>query len=178
MKPASEQQQRQFQVRANSIVLIEYDNDQEAPYDDEDDNNQEAPCGEEPKPNQQAIYRVWLEQEVHEHQWDAIADVQLDTAGMNPNQKRQDGKVCSQPVASSGATTASVTATTKGGTATSPTVSVTKSSLPSSLPINSTGTVYDLPRQQQLLPLASLHRQQQLVLLVRLHRQTLLTPHR
>ena len=73
MKPVSEQQQKQFQVRANSKVLIEYDNNQEAPY------------GEEPKPNQQAIYRVWLEQEVHEHQWDARANVQLDNACSNPN---------------------------------------------------------------------------------------------
>lgn len=43
--------ERNFQNRANSKVLIEYDN------------NQEAPSGEEPKANQQAIYRVWLEQQ-------------------------------------------------------------------------------------------------------------------
>ena len=43
---------RNFEKRANSKVLIEYDN------------NQEAPFGEEPKANQQAIYRVWLEQQV------------------------------------------------------------------------------------------------------------------
>ena len=44
--------ERNFGMRANSKVLIEYDN------------NQEAPFGEDPKPNQQAIYRVWLEQQV------------------------------------------------------------------------------------------------------------------
>ena len=44
--------ERYFKNRANSKVLIEYDNDQEAPED------------EEPKANQQAIYRVWLEQQV------------------------------------------------------------------------------------------------------------------
>ena len=44
--------ERNFQKRANSKVLIEYDN------------NQEAAFGEEPKAKQQAIYRVWLEQQV------------------------------------------------------------------------------------------------------------------
>ena len=44
--------ERNFEKRANSKVLTEYDN------------NQEAPFGEEPKANQQAIYRVWLEQQV------------------------------------------------------------------------------------------------------------------
>ena len=44
--------ERNFEKRANSKVLIEYDN------------NQEASFGEEPKANQQAIYRVWLEQQV------------------------------------------------------------------------------------------------------------------
>lgn len=44
--------ERNFEKRANSKVLIEYDNNQEAPFD------------EEPKVNQQAIYRVWLEQQV------------------------------------------------------------------------------------------------------------------
>ena len=44
--------ERNFEKRANSKVLIEYDNNQEAPY------------GQVPKANQQAIYRVWLEQQV------------------------------------------------------------------------------------------------------------------
>lgn len=44
--------ERYFEKRANSKVLIEYDNNQEAAED------------EEPKANQQAIYRVWLEQQV------------------------------------------------------------------------------------------------------------------
>ena len=44
--------ERNFEKRANSKVLIEYDN------------NQEAAFGEEPEAKQQAIYRVWLEQQV------------------------------------------------------------------------------------------------------------------
>ena len=149
LKPVSEQQQKQYQVRANSKVLIEYDNKQDAPY------------GEEPKPNQQAIYRVWLEQQVglrthrpirvwkmltpilqvYEHQWDAKADVQKDASCSNPNQKRQDGSPCSQPAASSGASTASGTSTVTSGTVISssvPTDSVTKSPFPSSTSIIST----------------------------------------
>lgn len=85
LKPKDERERNQFALRANSKVLIEYDNDQEALF------------GEEPNPNQQAIYRVWLEQEKFEHQWDAKADVQKDAACSNSNQKRQDGGSCSQP---------------------------------------------------------------------------------
>ena len=53
LKPRKDtEDERYFERRANGKVLIEYDN------------NQEAPEGEEPKANQQAIYRVWLEQQV------------------------------------------------------------------------------------------------------------------
>lgn len=98
LKPTNERERDQFAKRANSKVLIEYDSNQEAP-------------GEEPKPNQQAIYRVWLEQQNFEHQWDAIADVQKDAACSNPNRKRQDEGSCTQPAASSGAFGASTVPT-------------------------------------------------------------------
>lgn len=52
VKPRNEMDERYFENRANSKVVIEYDN------------KQEAPEGEEPKAKQQAIYRVWLEQQV------------------------------------------------------------------------------------------------------------------
>ena len=100
--------ERNFEKRANSKVLIEYDNNQEAPFD------------EEPEANQQAIYRVWLEQQVGptkcllgsgivtkyysqswEHQWDARAGVQKEASCSNSNQKREDGGSCSQPAVSS-----------------------------------------------------------------------------
>lgn len=48
LKPKSKREEEQFALRANSKILIEYDN------------NQKAAFGEEPKPNQQAIYWVWL----------------------------------------------------------------------------------------------------------------------
>lgn len=106
-KPTSQREQEQFALRANSKVLIEYDNDQ---------------VGEEPKPNQQAIYRVWLEQQKFEHQWDAKADVQKDAACSNPNQKRQNGGSCSQPAAISGASGASTVPTvSQSGINTTPT---------------------------------------------------------
>lgn len=76
LKPKNERERDQFALRANSKVLIEYNNDQK------------APSGEEPKPNQQVIYRVWLEQQKFEHEWDAKADVQKDIACSNHNQKR------------------------------------------------------------------------------------------
>lgn len=93
LKPKDTQEEKQFALRANSKVLIEYDN------------NQEAAFGEEPKPNQQAIYRVWLEQQKFEHQWDAKVGIQKDAACSNHNQKRQNGGSCRQPAAS-GASTA------------------------------------------------------------------------
>lgn len=64
VKSKSERERDQFALRANSKVLIEYDN------------NQNAAFGKEPKPNQQAIYRVWLEQQKFEHQWDAKVGIQ------------------------------------------------------------------------------------------------------
>ncbi|KAI4210300.1 MAG: hypothetical protein LQ351_006824 [Letrouitia transgressa] len=73
LKPTHELQQRQFQLRANSKILIEYDNDQEAPF------------GDEPHSKQQAIYRVWLEQQVYTHQWDAIDNLQIGATCSNPN---------------------------------------------------------------------------------------------
>lgn len=93
VKSKSERERDQFALRANSKVLIEYDN------------NQNAASGKEPKPNQQAIYRVWLEQQKFEHQWDAKVGIQKDAACSNPNQKRQNGGSCRQPAAS-GASTA------------------------------------------------------------------------
>lgn len=73
LKPTSERELDQFALRANSKVLIEYSN------------NQEATFGQEQKPNQQAIYRVWLEQQMFEHQWDAKVDIQKDVACSKPN---------------------------------------------------------------------------------------------
>lgn len=64
LKPANDQEERAFPFRANSKILIEYDN------------NQKAAPGEKPKPKQQAIYRVWLEQQKFEHQWDAKVGIQ------------------------------------------------------------------------------------------------------
>ena len=52
VKPKDDREMENFGLRANSKVLIEYDNNQEAAED------------EEPKANQQAIYRVWLEKQV------------------------------------------------------------------------------------------------------------------
>ncbi|MCJ1345855.1 hypothetical protein MMC31_004064 [Peltigera leucophlebia] len=92
LKPKGQREEEQFALRANSKVLIEYDN------------NQEAAFGEEPKHNQQAIYRVWLEQQKFEHQWSTKVGVQKDVACSNPNQKRHGGSFC-QPAAS-GASTA------------------------------------------------------------------------
>ncbi|MCJ1268401.1 hypothetical protein MMC22_008289 [Lobaria immixta] len=66
-KPASEDEERHFVHQAYSKVLIEYDNDQE------------YFSGEEPSENQQAIYRVWLEDQIFEHHWDAKPGIQKDT---------------------------------------------------------------------------------------------------
>lgn len=63
LKPPSEREEEHFALRANSKVLIEYEN------------NHKAKFGEE-KANQQAIYRVWLEHQKFEHQWDAKVNIQ------------------------------------------------------------------------------------------------------
>lgn len=67
LKPASRREEEHFALRANSKVLIEYNNNYKAEF-----------CEE--KTNQQAIYRVWLEHQKFEHQWDAKVDIQKDAA--------------------------------------------------------------------------------------------------
>lgn len=67
LKPTSEDEEKHFTSQAYSKALIEYDNDQESSY------------GEEPNENQQAIYRVWLEDQMFEHHWDAKPGIQKDT---------------------------------------------------------------------------------------------------
>ncbi|RDL39487.1 uncharacterized protein BP5553_03827 [Venustampulla echinocandica] len=64
----------------NSKVLIQYDNDQKD--------------GEKDPPKQQAIYRVWLEEQMYEHRWNATT-AQLGTC--SANQKRQNGGSCKKP---------------------------------------------------------------------------------
>ncbi|KAL8788495.1 MAG: hypothetical protein Q9195_007272 [Heterodermia aff. obscurata] len=77
--------EKNFEKRANGKILVEYDN------------NQEAEPDEEPKAKQQAIYRVWLEQQYWEHEWDAKPGIQAAASCENSNQKREDGGSCTTP---------------------------------------------------------------------------------
>ncbi|KKA18785.1 Uncharacterized protein T310_7252 [Rasamsonia emersonii CBS 393.64] len=94
LKPIDERQEQAFMLRANSKVLIEYDN------------NQEPEEGEEPNPVQQAIYRVWLEQQMYQHEWDAKDSQKGASCANTGNQKRQAGGSCSQPAVSTGTSVA------------------------------------------------------------------------
>lgn len=71
---------------ARSKVLIQYDNNQ---------------VNDPPKPQQQAIWRVWLEAQMYQDEWDATDAQRAGSCANTGNQKRQAEVSCSRPAGSS-----------------------------------------------------------------------------
>ena len=82
MKPKDEAEVYKLQYKARSKILIQYDNDQK---------------DDPPKPQQQAIWRVWLEDQMYEHKWDATDAQKGGSCANTGNRKRQARASCSKP---------------------------------------------------------------------------------
>ena len=141
VKPTEEEQNnpqfmKKLQYTTRGKVLIQYDNNQK---------------DDPPAPNQRAIWRVWLEDQKYEHEWDAT-DAQKGACAA-PGKHKRDGSSalgCSKPTQS--ASTSSVSAST-ASTATSGSRSGTGTSPTSST--SSTGTSQSLTRSPGNGPITS-----------------------
>ena len=86
VKAMTNEEAYEMEESAQSKVLIQYDNNQ---------------VDNPPKLPQQAIWRVWLEFQMYQDEWDATDAQKAGSCANVGNQKRQAGASCSRPAESS-----------------------------------------------------------------------------